>query len=318
MTGRFQMPQDALFPARVEYVIRRLSHRRVQVRPMTSSAEFRLMVTTLLGSGVLSGVLLGAYLTYDSQLAFAQFADSLLDMVTAGVLAWTVRLSAKPEDSNHHFGHRRAQPVGGLVAAVLTGVLAVEVVQRAVSALVDRSAPQFDPIIVATFGAKVGFKCVIWLLAVRHVSKLQPAMKALAVDARNDMLTSGAAIVGFVAARYGATQLDAWLALPLAALIAWSGFRLAVDNVRLLMGEAPSEARQRELIALADSIVGVRGPSALRAHYVGTEIHVHLEIEVDPSLSVGEAHDIGEAVRRRLESEPDISRCSVHIDPGLR
>jgi cation diffusion facilitator family transporter len=285
---------------------------------MTSSAEFRLMVATLSGSWILSGVLLGAYLAYDSQLAFAQFADSLLDVVTAVVLAWTVKLSSKPEDSNHHFGHRRAQPVGGLVAAVLTGVLAVEVVQRAISALMDRSSPQFDSMILGTFAAKVGFKLVIWLVAARRVSNVQPAMKALAIDARNDMLTSGAAIAGFVAARYGATQLDAWLALPLAALIAWSGFQLAVDNVRLLMGEAPSEARQREIIALADSVAGVRGPSALRAHYVGTEMHVHLDIEVDPALSVGEAHDIGEAVRRRLESEPDISRCSVHIDPGLR
>jgi len=285
---------------------------------VTTSAEFRLMVATLLGSGILSGVLLGAYLAYDSQLAFAQFADSLLDMVTAAVLGWTVRLSAKPEDANHHFGHRRAQPVGALVASVLTGVLAAEVVQRAISALMEGSAPEFDPIILGTFAAKVAFKLVIWLVARRYASKVQPAMKALAIDARNDMLTSSAAIAGFVAARYGATQLDAWLALPLAALIAWSGFQLALDNVRLLMGEAPSEARQREIISLADSVAGVRGLAGLRAHYVGTEMHVHLQIEVDPTLSVGEAHDIGEAVRLRLEAEPDISQCSVHIDPGAR
>ncbi|HEU5073959.1 MAG TPA: cation diffusion facilitator family transporter [Polyangiaceae bacterium] len=276
------------------------------------------MLVTLLGSGVLSVMLLSAYIAYDSQLAFAQFADSLLDVVTAAVLGWTVRLSAKPEDSNHHFGHRRAQPVGALVAAVLTGVLAAEVIQRAIAALLDASTADFDPLILWIFGAKVAFKGAIWLGATRLASAIQPAMKALAIDARNDMLTSGVAIAGFVAARYGATQLDAWLALPLAILIAWSGFRLAVDNVRLLMGEAPPEARQQEIVALAQSLAGVRGRSALRAHYVGTEMHVHIEIQVDPALSVGEAHDIGEAVRLRLEAEPDISRCSVHIDPQPR
>jgi len=288
------------------------------VFPLTSSAEFRLTVATLLGSVALSGVLLGAYLLYDSQLAFAQFADSFVDVVTAAVLAWTVRLSAKPEDSDHHFGHRRAQPVGALVVAVLTGVLAVEVVQRAIGALLERSTPEFDSAILGAFAAKVGFKLVIWHLAARHASHVHPAMKALAVDARNDMLASVAAIVGFVAARYGATQLDAWLALPLAALIAWSGVQLALDNVRLLMGAAPSEVRQRELTALAASVAGVRGLARLKAHYVGTEMHVHLQIEVDPTLNVGEAHDIGEAVRLRLEGEPDISQCSVHIDPGAR
>ena len=282
---------------------------------MTTTPESRLTIVTLMGSGMLSAALLGAYLAYDSQLAFAQFADSLLDMVTAAVLAWTVRLSAKPEDKNHHFGHRRAQPVGALVAAVLTGVLAAEVVQRAIQALWDQSEAEFDSLILWTFLAKVAFKLVIWFAAGRLISPTQPAMKALAIDARNDMLTSGAAVLGFMAAQYGATQLDAWLALPLGGLIAWSGFQLAADNVRLLMGEAPPEPRQREILALANSIAGVRGAAALRAHYVGTEMHVHIEIEVDAALTVGEAHDIGEAVRRRLEAEPDISRCSVHIDP---
>ena len=283
-----------------------------------TSAESRLMLVTLLGSGCLSVALLGAYFLYDSQLAFAQFADSLLDMVTAVVLAWTVRLSAKPEDSNHHFGHKRAQPVGALVAAVLTGVLAAEVIQRAVAALLDHTEAEFDSLILWTFLAKVAFKLVVWVVANRLASRAQPAVRALALDARNDVLTSGAAVLGFLAARYGATQLDAWLALPLGALIGWSGFQLAVENVRLLMGEAPSEVRQREIVVLASSVAGVRGEPELRAHYVGTEIHAHIAIAVDAALTVGEAHDIGEAVRLRVEAEPDISRCSVHIDPAPR
>lgn len=283
-----------------------------------TSAASRLMVVTLFGSGLLSAALLGSYFWYNSQLAFAQFADSLLDMVTAVVLGWTVRLSVKPEDSNHHFGHKRAQPVGALVAAVLTGVLAAEVIQRAVGALLDDAAAKFDSLILWTFLAKVAFKLVVWFAAIRVSSPTQPAVKALAIDARNDVLTSGAAVLGFLAARYGATQLDAWLALPLGALIAWSGFQLAVDNVRLLMGEAPSEVRQREIVALASSVTGVRGKPDLRAHYVGTEMHVHIAIAVDAALTVGEAHDIGEAVRLRVEAEPDISRCLVHIDAAAR
>ena len=281
---------------------------------MTTSAESRLTLLTLVGSGFLSVALLGAYITYHSQLALAQFADSLLDVMTASVLAWTVRLSAKPEDKDHHFGHKRAQPLGALVTAVLTGVLAAEVVQHAVTALMDGANVEFDPFVLLVFLAKVGFKLTVWLAARRLASPTQPAMKALAMDARNDVLTSSAAVAGFLAARAGATQLDAWLALPLAGLIGWSGFRLAADNVRLLMGEAPPEARQRQFVEIASAVAGVRRAPALRAHYVGTEMHVHIEIQVDARLTVGQAHDIGEAVRTRLEAEPEVSRCSVHID----
>ena len=270
---------------------------------------------TLLGSGGLSAALLLAYVLYDSQLAFAQFADSLLDVVTATVLAWTVRVSAKPEDADHHFGHQRAQPVGALVTAVLTGVLAVEVVHRAVAALLEGPSVQFDPFILWCFGTKIGFKSSIWLVARRHSSRLQPAMSALAVDARNDVLASSVAVLGFFAARQGAPQIDAWLALPLAVVIGWSGLQLASENIRLLMGEAPPLKRQQELLTLARQVAGVRAASSLRVHYVGTELHAHLEIAVDPNLTVGQAHDIGEAVRQSVEAEPDVSRCSVHIDP---
>ncbi len=283
---------------------------------MTFPAESRVTLVTLVGSGVLSAGLLAAYLLYNSQLAFAQFADSLLDVVTASVLAWTVRLSAKPEDANHHFGHKRAQPVGALVTAVLTGVLAVEVIHRAVTALLEGPRVEFDRFILLVFVAKILFKTGIYFAARRLQRTSQPAMKALAIDARNDVLASSAAALGFLAGRYGAAQFDAWLALPLGALIGWSGFDLASDNIRLLMGEAPPVERQRALLALARSIEGVRGASALRAHYVGTELHTHIEITVDATLTVGQAHDIGEAVRLRLEGEPDLSRCSVHIDPA--
>ena len=92
-------------------------------------------------------------------------------------------------------------------------------------------------------------------------------------------------------------------------------FSFGRGQCAILMGEAPSEARQRQFIEIVSAVAGVRRAPALRAHYVGTEMHVHIEIQVDAWLTVGQAHDIGEAVRTRLEAEPDVSRCSVHIDP---
>jgi cation diffusion facilitator family transporter len=143
-------------------------------------------------------------------------------------------------------------------------------------------------------------------------------MKALAVDARNDVMVSATAGIGFWVARYGAPQIDAWLAIPLGLLIAWSGFELAIENVRLLMGEAPPLERQHELVQMVRGVSGVRGVGRFRIHYVGTELFSHVEVFVDPDLTVGQAHDIGEAVRTEIESLSDMGRCSVHIDPAPR
>jgi cation diffusion facilitator family transporter len=134
------------------------------------------------------------------------------------------------------------------------------------------------------------------------------------VDARNDLLVSLVAISGFFAARFGAHTLDAWLALPIAVWIGWAGIELARDNIRMLMGEAPPDMRQKELSNLAGAVPGVVNAHDLRAQFMGTHLHVLVHIVVSNELTVKQAHDIGEAVRTRLEAEPDVAHVSVHID----
>jgi ferrous-iron efflux pump FieF len=260
----------------------------------------RIAMVTLLGSGALVVGLAYAWWTFQSQLALALAADSFMDV------------AAQRPDKEHPFGHKRAEPIGGLVVAVIAGVLAIEVARSALEALTSRQAVRLEWAVVGVFAAKAAFKACILLVASRH--RGSPAMKALKVDARNDVLVSVLAIGGVIAARQGWPTLDAWLALPVAAYIAWSGVVLARDNVRYLMGEAPSEERQAELHDLARSVPGVHEAHDLRAHYLGTELQVHVHVIVSADLSVKQAHDIGEAVRVKLESEPDVGNCSVHID----
>lgn len=141
-------------------------------------------------------------------------------------------------------------------------------------------------------------------------------MRALFIDARNDALVGGLAVVGFFAARYGWPKLDAYLALPTGLWIGYAGIDLALENIRLLMGEAPAPARREELLAIARKLPGIQDAHDLRAHFIGTLLQVHLHVAVDPNLTVRRSHDIGEGVRRRLEQESDVGSCAVHLDPG--
>lgn len=268
---------------------------------------------SLAGSLLLVAGLGAAAYHFNSQLALAQAADSFMDVFTAAVLTWTVAVSRKPKDEDHPFGHTRAQPIGGLVTAVVAGVVAFEVLRSSTAALAEGSSPDLGWTLIAVFSVKAALKVVVYLLS-KGGAKQSPALRALMVDARNDVLVALIAIAGFFAARYGMPTLDAWLALPIALWIGWSGIELARDNIRMLMGEAPPEERQRELAALASNVAGVINAHDLRAQFMGTHLHVHLHVVVDPDLSLRQAHDIGEAVRLRLEAEKDVQHCSVHID----
>ncbi len=275
----------------------------------------QILLVSTVGSLGLSIGLLVVYLVFDSRLALAQAADSFSDVFTASALLLSMRIAYAPPDDSHPTGHQRAEPIAALVAAVLAGVLAVEVLRDAITAIVTGAVPDLGWPLVAMFGTKVAFKMAIAFWATDgQRRRTSPALHALAVDARMDVAVGSLAVLGYFGARLGSPQVDAWLALPVALWIGWSGTLLARENIKLLMGEAPPEWRREELMLLACEVPGVRSVHNLVARYHGTDIDVLLHVVVDPELSVRAAHDIGHAVEQRLVAEEDVFQAVAHVD----
>lgn len=263
-------------------------------------------------SGLFAVGLFAAWRFFHSELAQAQAADSLVDFVGAFLLIWVVRVAERPSDDCHPWGHSRAEPLGALFVAMLAAMLALHVAQGAVEALLFGGQLRVDPLLLQIFLGKVVFKGAVVLFSRRALS---PALRALSVDAQNDILVGLISVVGYFGMRAGYKDADAMLALPVAAWIGWSGFNLARENIDLLMGKSPPNARRAALLRIAETTPGVLGAHDLRAHHLGTHLSVHVHIAVDHELSLRAAHDIGEQVRRRLEAQDDVGDCSVHIDP---
>ncbi|MDD9935393.1 MAG: cation diffusion facilitator family transporter [Myxococcales bacterium] len=278
-------------------------------------AANRITWASVLISVGMAAPLFAAYRLLDSKIALAQAADSFTDSFTSLALLYSLRVGAAPADREHPRGHGRAEPIAALVAAVLAGVVAIEVIREAIDALTSASQPNMHIALAGLIGVKLVGKAVIAVLSGRqHARSRSPALRALQIDARNDVLVGLLSLVGFYAARYGWHGWDAWLALPVAAWIAASGILLAMENIRLLMGEAPDQERQDSIAALARSVDGVESVHDLTARYDGTQLDVTLHVVVDEELSLRAAHDIAESVERRLMQERDILHAMVHVD----
>lgn len=273
----------------------------------------RLTGITAIFSACFSVALGAAFLILGSDLALAQAADSLVDFAGALVLAWVVRVAKRPGDENHPLGHSRAEPLGALALAVIAGMLAVQVATGAIESLVDGPKVRATELLLGLFAAKAAFKALVLRIAAKGKG---PAFRALKVDAQNDVLVGLVAVFGYVGIRLGYPEVDAWLALPIALWIGWSGVGLARENIDLLMGIAPPEERRRELLRMAASVPGVIDAHDIRAHHMGAQLFVHIHVSVEAELTVRQGHDIGEEVRARLLQEEDVSHCTVHIDPA--
>lgn len=280
------------------------------------SAARGLMLATIIGSLLFAVALLAAHQFFHSQLALAQAADSLVDMMGGAALAWALRESSRPADPEHPQGHALAQPIAALVVAVLSGVLSAEVLRSACSALFGAARPILDWPLAAAFLGKVGFKSVIMLRASQLLRRRRSStLTALRVDARNDVLVCSLALFGLILAHASLPRVDAVLAFGIAVYIAYSGLQLGRENASLLLGESASSERRRQLLETVHSVPGVQGAGSLVAVWRGALLHVQLNALVDGSLSLRAAHDLGHIVEQRLCAEPDVGQVAVHVEP---
>jgi cation diffusion facilitator family transporter len=286
---------------------------------VTPGSEARRVVAiTFLLNVLLCAAHFAVFWLSGSQVVLAQGADSLMDLAVGVVLMVSVHVAAQPRDENHPFGHQRAEPIGALVTAVLAAVLAIEVARSSVMALLGHAEPTIDAPVFAVLGAKLLTKLVL-LLSVLRLRRgfASQAIDATRLDTLNDVLTTSSSVVGALLVRgLGWSSADAILALPIAAYIGKNGYRLARESVRYLMGEAPDPAIREELRAKAASVRGVLDVPRLRAHWVGSVLHVEVTLLIAAASSAAEGHDIGLDVQRLLETDPRVGDVFVHIDTG--
>jgi cation diffusion facilitator family transporter len=275
----------------------------------------RLVLGALVFNALIFVVAVAVFVSTRSQLVLAQGSDSLFDIGAGVILALSIQVGRKPSDSNHPYGHDRAEPIGALVAAILAGVLAFEVLRSAATALATGELASLDSSVAWILGGKLVFKFALMLLILPASRKSRSsALEALRVDTRNDLVACASSLIGYSVALAGFEQADAILAIPVAFYIGKNGFDLARENLRFLMGEAPDAEVLVQLRELGGAIPGVIALGELTAQYVGPHLHVEVDIEIGSIRSASEAHDISVLVQRAIESHELVGKVFVHVD----
>jgi cation diffusion facilitator family transporter len=242
--------------------------------------------------------------------------NSLTDIVASTIVYISIRSSYQDPDADHPFGHKRAQPLAGLVVAIFTGIVGFEIIAQSVTRLFtgERIQKGILPIVLlaCVMVIKLGMHVYARIIATRTDST---ALMASATDHRNDVLISAAVILGVGASNLGFPIFDPIAAILVGLWIIRAGFGIGRSNIKYLMGEAPPPELVENIEARARAVPGVLGLHDVSAHYVGTAVEVALHVDVDRRLSVEEAHDISEKVQREIEGVEKISRAFIHIDP---
>ncbi|MFQ5442952.1 MAG: cation diffusion facilitator family transporter [Thermodesulfobacteriota bacterium] len=277
---------------------------------------FRATLINIIGNTALLALKLAAGMLSGSIALISDAINSLNDIVSSVATFICVRISDKKADEGHPFGHSRAEPVAGMIIAILAGILGFEILRESVKRAFTDARPEIGlfalSVPVITIVVKAGMSVYF-----RRVGKEinSPALKATALDSLMDVFVSGAVLFGVVGVRFGAPLLDPMAGVIISLWIIYTGYSIGMENIDYLMGKAPEPRLMNEIKGKARAVEGVKAINTVRAHYVGNFIHVEIHIEVDKDLSTLDSHAIGEEVERSVGEIKAIEKSFIHVDP---
>jgi ferrous-iron efflux pump FieF len=244
-------------------------------------------------------------------------ADSLLDLIASLITLFAVRVSLEPPDREHRFGHGKSEAIAGLLQAVIVSASAVYVAVRAVARLLEPTpitAPELGVAVIAVSllltGALVAFQRFV---AARTGSL---AIGADAVHYKADLLTNIAVIVAIAANYYADWYLaDPLLGLLIAVLILWSVRGIAFRVVDVLLDrELPDDVREdiKQTVSEHPTVIGIHD---MRTRSSGTAQFIQMHLELDPEMTLIEAHAICDEVEGRIRKRFPRADVMIHADP---
>jgi len=276
--------------------------------------------------GLVVDVILGAVktfmgLTCNSQTIFADGLHSAGDAATDLAVLTGLRVTARAADAEHPYGHRRAMTLmTALIALVVLGTAAF-IAYRAIRSF-NQPAEAIRPAwpLVAAL-ASVALKETLYQVTAWSGRRAgDTSLIANAWHHRSDAMSSVAAAGGLIGVILGGPAwrfLDHLTALVLACFLAVMAWRLIRDALAELMDQAPSKAVLERIRRRVTSTPGVHSFHAFRARRIGGKVEMDIHVQVDPTLTVREGHDIATEVRRRIvEANPDVLSVIVHVEPA--
>ncbi len=258
--------------------------------------SFKLVIGILTGSlGILSEAL-----------------HSGLDLVAAAITWFAVRLSDKPADHFHQYGHGKIENLSALIETLLLLITCVWIIYEAVNRLITGET-QIEVnvwsyvVVISSILIDVSRSRALKRVAKKYNSQ---ALEADALHFSTDIWSSSVVLLGLICANFGIFIADSIAALFVALIVIYVSYKLGKRSIFVLLDRVPEETYTK-ISAILDNLTEIEQYHDLKVRSAGAEYFVELNIHVKSEFNIHESHEIATLIEHKIKNE--ISRCHVHV-----
>lgn len=244
--------------------------------------------------------------------------NNLSDSGSAIVTLIGFKISGKPADAGHPYGHARMEYVSGLIVSIAVMFVGLELFLNSVRKILEPEGLLLSWLVVFILAISMLLK--LWLcLFYRKLGRAigSETVSTAAVDSRNDILATSAVLAALLVSGLTRYNIDGWMGAAVAVFITVSGIRLIKDTVSPLLGMAPSREMVDRIYKKIMSYDGIVGLHDLTVHNYGVDKYfasVHCEVSADQDIMV--SHDIIDNIERDFLKDLGI-HLVIHLDPVI-
>lgn len=263
----------------------------------------------------LSLLKLGVGFFAQSKALLADGINNTTDIIASVAVLIGLKISGKPADDDHPYGHLRAETIASLIASLIMLAVGLDVLYNAIKSVIffNPKAPDLVSAVVAIFCAAAIY--MVYRYNMRIAVKIKSSgLMAAAKDNLSDAWVSIGTTIGIVASQFGFPWIDPLAAVVVSALIlktGWDIFREATHN----LSDGFSREKLDGITKSIKQVPGVKQIKNIRARVHGNNILLDLVVSVSSELSLVEGHSITEKIEDKLKEDLDITQVMVHVEP---
>ena len=288
----------------------------------TQSAAVRRAYGTMVSIvGIVANVLLAALKFIAGILtgAISITADAINNLSDAGsqvVSLVSFKISAKPADRHHPFGHARMEYVASMIVSFLVLHVGFDLITESVKKLLHPVKTTFSTISLIILAVSILVKLWLCLFNRRIAKRLDSSvMRATAADSLSDAAATAAVLASMLIARFTGFESDAYVGIGVSVVILVAGLKILNETKNSILGGAPDPAVVESVQALVGEYPEVLGIHDMIIHNYGPGNTIaSLHVEVDGSANVFETHDVIDIIEKRLYAELFV-HATIHMDP---
>lgn len=269
---------------------------------------------------LLSAIKLMAGLLSSSAAIIADALNNLSDAGSSAITFISFRISSKPADRGHPFGHARMEYISSMVVSFLILLVGVEMIFDSLKTIIGISEPktiEYTPIVIAILIISIVFKLWLGIFYRKIGTKIKSSViKASSTDSLFDAISTSAVLISAIVIHYTDLYIiDAIVGIGVSVMILVAGGKILLETKDALLGEGPVDELVESIEKIVSEYSDVEGIHDLMLHNYGPAHFIaSFHAEVDGKKDIYLLHDMIDNLERDIKNRLGIN-CTIHMDP---